>query len=174
MKIKTLILFIVGLMVLSSCKKESLLPEPAVDFKIGHVITDGVYFSNTFYKNQETLYLNEIDTFLIITVIENNLTSLGLDTLESPNPKDFTIYLNTLYDDERFCTCERAYDDGGGWGTGYNHQVTNLSRNFLIPVRKSASIVNNKKVELGNPDFLRISYESVYTGLNRVKTIVIL
>ena len=58
MKIKFLILFIVELMVLSSCKKESLLPEPTVDFKIGHVITDGVYFSNTFYKNQDTLYLN--------------------------------------------------------------------------------------------------------------------
>jgi hypothetical protein len=174
MKIKSLILFMAGLMVLSSCKKESSLPEPTVEFKIGHVITDGVHYSNTYYKNQDTLYLNEIDTLLIITVIEDNLTSLGLDTIGSPNPKDFTIYLNTLYDDERFCICERAYDGGGGWGKNYNHQVTNLSRDFLIPVRKSASIAENKKVELSNPDFLRISYESVYTGLNKVITIVIL
>jgi hypothetical protein len=174
MKIKPLILFMAGLMVLSSCKKESLLPEPNVEFKIGHVITDGVYISNAYYKNQDTLYLNEIDTFLIIKVTEDNLTSLGLDTIESPNPKDFTIYLNTLYDDERFCTCERAYDFGGGGSIDVNYQVSNLSKDFLIPVRKSAPIVNNKKVELSNPDFLRISYESVYTGLNKVKTIVIL
>ena len=165
MKIQTLILFVV-LTVLSSCKKESSLPAPTVEFKLGHFNTDGIYYSTTYYENQDTLYLNEIDTILIVTVNEGNLTSLGSDTIATA--KDFTIYLNTLHDDERFCICERKYDGGGG---GSLH---NLSRNFYIPVRKSASIVENNKVELSNPDFLRISYESVYTGLNKVITVVIL
>jgi len=155
-----------GLMIISSCKKESSLPVPTIEFKIGHDVTDGVYHSIAYYENQDTLYLNEIDTLLIITVSEDNFSPLGLDTMITA--KDFTIYLNTLYDDERFCICERAYDGGGGGG------ATSLSRNFLIPVRKSVSTAENKKVELTNPDFLRISYESVYTGLNKVITIVIL
>lgn len=152
---------------LFSCNKDSSLPVATVEFQVGHVVvTNGNTYSTTYYNNQDTLYLNEIDTLLVIRVNEDNITSLPLDTIASA--KDFTIYLNTIYDDERFCICERAYYGGGGGG------VNNLSRDFLIPVRKSVSITGDKKVELTNPDFLRISYESVYTGLNKVKTIVIL
>jgi hypothetical protein len=168
MKIHILILF-VGLMIISSCKKDSSLPVSTVEFKVGHLaVTNGNNYSTTYYNNQDTLYVNEIDTILIIRVIEDNLTSLVIDTIEAPNPKDFTIYLNTLYDDERFCTCERAYMSGGG------RSKNSLTTDFRIPVRKAISIMENKKVELGNQDFLRISYESVYSGLNKVKTIVIL
>ena len=156
-------------MIISSCKKDSSLPVSTVEFKVGHLaVTNGNIYSTAYYNNQDTLYVNEIDTILIIRVIEDNLTSLVIDTIETPNPKDFTIYLNTLYDDERFCTCEKAYEDGGG------HTKYSITKDYSIPLQKSTSIKENRKVELGNPDFLRISYESVYSGLSKVKTIIIL
>jgi len=170
---KLLIWFIIPL-TLQACKKEPYYPEPYIDFLIGHLDTTNRMIHVVDYENQDTVIKSDLDTAIAITVIENNLSIPELDTLEIGD-LEFTIYVNTLLDNERFTTDKNVYSIGRGMGRNFREEVTVIDNTFIIPIRITDSKVNNNKVEISTQsDYLRISYESLYSGLSKVKTVKII
>jgi hypothetical protein len=173
MKTKSFFIFVVLTVILYSCqKKESALPDPAIEFRIGY-LSDSAGVHSVDYKNQDTIYAKDLDTALTITVIEENLLSLDVNSLRLEDI-EFTLYLNTTNDNERFDSGKNVYSIGREMGRDNLNRLDLFGNVFVIPVRTSNPILNNNKLEVGQTDFIRISYESGYTGLSKVKTILIL
>jgi hypothetical protein len=164
---------LITLLILISCKKQSTSVEPSVDFIIGHLSDSGSVFHLVNNKNQDTIFRSELDTVFSVTVSEKNLDLLHL------NPKiilekNFTIYINSSNDFERFNSGNRHYSFGGGGGVNNDGYVSNMDYSFLIPLRLTNPVINNDKIEISSQgDFLRISYESNYSNLSKVKTVII-
>lgn len=170
---KYTLLFALSLIILS-CEKKQDLPELKVDFTIGHLADFGTGVHVEEYKNQDTIFKNELDTAIAIRIIEEGLEVYDLDPLIFEN-LEFTIYINTSYDNQRFIRGKNVYSIGSGGGSNNLGKVSVISNSFVIPIKMTENVIsNNNKIELSpKNDYLTISYESKYTKLSKVKTIVI-
>jgi hypothetical protein len=156
-----------------SCKKQADLLEPNVDFLIGYLTDEGGAVHVADYENQDTIIKSVLDTALAIRVIEKNLEILDMHSLDLEKLK-FTIYINTLLDNEKFTTDKNVYSIGRGMGENNINQLASIDNSFIIPLRMTDIKINDNKIELyPENDYIRISYESNYTGLSKVKTIII-
>jgi len=154
-----------------SCEKEKHLPEASVTINLGHLTDNNGAVHVEDYLIQDFILRSDIDTAIAVTILENNLEQTGI------NPKvlenlDFTIYVNTSRDNEVFIRNKNVYSIGAGGGTNNLNKLAVIANCFILPVRINDSIVpNDNKLELDPySDFIRISYESNYSGLSIVKT----
>jgi hypothetical protein len=170
---KLALILIIGLSILS-CKKDQFLPEPTVDFHLGYLAENerGIHVED--YLNQDFILRVDLDTALALTVLEDDLEILGLDPQILYN-LEFTVYVNTSRDNEIFVRNKNVYSIGGGGGCNNVNQLSSIFNSFILPLRMTgSSVVNDNKIELDpQNDYIRISYESNYSNLSKVKTILI-
>ena len=170
---KLAFLFIIALSIFS-CIKDQYSPEPTVNISLGHLTADGgaVHVEN--YLIQDLILRSELDTALAVTILENNLEETGLDPKILDN-LEFTIYVNTSRDNEVFIRNKNVYSFGAGGGTNNLNKLSSIENLFILPIRTTDSIVVNDNQLQVNPysDYIRISYESNYSGLSIVKTFFI-
>jgi hypothetical protein len=167
---KLAFLFIIAFGFLS-CEKDQHLTEPSVKINLGYLTdnTGAVHVDN--YLIQDFILRSEIDTAIAVTILENNLEQTGIDPKILEN-LDFTIYVNTSRDNEIFIRNKNVYSISAGGGTNNLNKLAAIENCFILPIRITDSIVpNDNKLELDPySDFIRISYESNYSGLSIVKT----
>lgn len=170
---KYALLFALYLIILS-CEKKQDLPESKVDFKIGYLADFGTGVHVEDFINQDTIFKNDLDTAITIQISEDDLEAYDLDPLIFEN-LEFTIYVNTSYDNQRFTRGNNVYSIGAGGGSNNFGKVSSISNSFVIPIKMTDNVIsNNNKIELSpKNDYIRISYESKYSKLSKVKTIVI-
>jgi hypothetical protein len=156
-----------------SCEKKQDLPDPTVEFKIGYISDLGGSHIE-YYLNQDTILRSDLDTALSVKVIEKNLNDRKLDSLQLQK-LEFTVYINTLLDSEKVTTGSHVYGYGLSMGRNTKNEVNDIDFAFILPLRiTDRVIINDSKIELASQsDYIRISYESIYTGLSKVKTIII-
>jgi hypothetical protein len=176
MKWKLLIWLILGVLVIPACKKDDLIPEPTIEIRLGHLVISSNFITMEDFENQDTLFLNSIDTALTIRIAEKNLIGFSseIDTLDLTDIQSFAVYVNTLFDAERYLSSEgNKYSFGGSMGKNNKNQLEYFDYIFLVPIRTTNPELGDRKIQLNKPDFLRVSYESSYTGLSKVKTFVV-
>jgi hypothetical protein len=169
------LIFLSILLTLIACEKQATDVDPSVSFIIGHLTEYQRMITITNYDNQDTIFRKNLDTALVITVLENSLVTFQLNykIMDSLN---FTIYVNTSTDNERFISGVNVYSFGSGGGTDNHRIVSSIENSFVIPLRYTSQIKDgNCKLELlPQNEYVRISYESNYTKLSKVKTLKII
>jgi hypothetical protein len=157
-----------------SCKNDQYLPEPSVNINLGYLTDNGGGIHVENYLIQDFILRSELDTAIAVTILENNLEQIGLNP-KILNNLEFTIYVNTSRDNEIFVRNKNVYSIGAGGGSNNLNQLSSIANYFVLPIRITESIIaNDNKLELDPySDFIRISYESNYSGLSIVKTFFI-
>jgi len=171
---KTLAFFcIIGISILS-CNKDQSVPEPSVKINLGFLSDKGGGIHVEDYLNQNSILRSELDTAIAVSVLENNLEKIGLDPKILDN-LEFTIYVNTSRDNEVFIRNKNVYSIGTGGGSNNLNKLSSIFNYFILPIKITDSVIaNDSKLELDPfSDYIRISYESNYTGLSIVKTFLI-
>jgi len=171
---KLALLFVISLSIIS-CEKEQGILNPKINFKFGYLsdIGGAVHIEN--YENQDSILFSELDTAFTVSVIESDLDDLGLDRnlMDDLESLEFTIYVNTSQDFEIFNT-KNVYSIGRGGGRNSSGDISAIENHFVLPIRKTNVEQDNGKIDIGNEnDYIRVSYESKYSSLSKVKTIII-
>ena len=100
---------------------------------------------------------------------------MGIDRniLNDLDKLEFTIYVNTYQDFEIYNT-KNVYSFGRGGGRNMSGEISALEYCFVLPVRKSNPEFENGKIEISDKnDYVRVSYESIYSAQSKVRTFVI-
>lgn len=157
-----------------SCKKETTIELlPTAEISIGHITG----WSNTSkivnYANQDSMYAASLDTSITIEISEKNIRNPKLNNLD-PLDLEFSLHITTSEDNEVFVSSKNAFCFGSGLSKN-NGGICSISSILNIPLRISNKIEkqNNKMEVKEQGDYIKISYQSNYSGLILEKTLKI-
>lgn len=133
------------------------------------------------FSNQDSIYLLQLDSVILVTFVEKFLTNPELIGGDSKTPNDF-IYafeMTTNHGDrEVFASDKNVYSPGSSSGASEQNGTwfSKVERSFVIPLSfTSTPVQDNSTIEI-DPDSnvtLSVSFASLFPDLSTEKGIVI-
>lgn len=178
---RKLLIFSVILSLTWACNDATEFPDPTLKIQFEHFTFTDCCLTSVPFSDQDSIYLLQLDSTIIVSFVENFLTNPELIGGDSKTPNDFiyTFEIKTSQGDREVFVSNRNVDPFGSVSSDALHNdiwYSKAERDFIIPLAYSATpVLDNAVIEL-DPDSnvtLSVSYSSQFSDLSVEKEISI-